>query len=52
VETLGLTQPTVSHHLKVLYEANLLTKERRGTWIYYRLLPEKLAILRNALAES
>jgi len=52
VETLGLTQPTVSHHLKVLYEANLLTKERRGTWIYYRLLPEKLAMLRDALAES
>ena len=50
VETLGLAQPTVSHHLKVLYEANLLTKERRGTWIYYRLLPEKLAMLRDALA--
>jgi len=50
VETLGLAQPTVSHHLKVLYEANLLTKERRGTWIYYQLLPEKLAILRDALA--
>jgi len=52
VETLGLAQPTVSHHLKVLYEAGLLTKERRGTWIYYRLLPEKLAMLRDALAES
>ncbi len=50
VETLGLTQPTVSHHLKVLYEADLLTKERRGTWIYYRLLPEKIAMLRDALA--
>jgi len=48
VETLGLTQP--SHHLKVLYEAGLLTKERRGTWIYYRILPEKLAMLRAALS--
>ena len=52
VETLGLAQPTVSHHLKVLYEAGLLTKERRGTWIYYRILPEKLAMLRNALSST
>ncbi len=50
VETLGLAQPTVSHHLKVLYEAGLLTKDRRGTWIYYRILPEKLAMLRDALS--
>jgi ArsR family transcriptional regulator, arsenate/arsenite/antimonite-responsive transcriptional repressor len=50
VETLGLAQPTVSHHLKVLYQAGLLTKDRRGTWIYYRILPEKLAMLRNALS--
>ena len=50
VETLGLAQPTVSHHLRVLHEANLLTKERRGTWIYYRLSPKKLAMLRDALA--
>ncbi|WP_286393249.1 ArsR/SmtB family transcription factor [Pseudanabaena mucicola] len=50
VETLGLAQPTVSHHLKVLYEAGLLTKERSGTWIYYRILPEKLAMLRAALS--
>ena len=50
VETLGLSQPTVSHHLKVLYEAGLLTKDRRGTWIYYRILPEKLAMLRDALS--
>lgn len=50
VETLGLAQPTVSHHLKVLYEAGLLSKDRRGTWIYYRILPEKLAMLRDALS--
>jgi len=50
VETLGLAQPTVSHHLKVLYEAGLLTKERRGTWIYYHILTEKLAMLREALS--
>ena len=50
VETLGLAQPTVSHHLKVLYKAGLLAKERRGTLIYYRVLPEKLTMLRDALS--
>ena len=49
-EPLGLSQPTVSHHLKVMYKAGLLGRERRGTWIYYRLLPEKLAMLREVLA--
>jgi ArsR family transcriptional regulator, arsenate/arsenite/antimonite-responsive transcriptional repressor len=49
-EPLGLSQPTVSHHLKVLYEAGLLQKERRGTWIFYRLVPERIEALRNALA--
>ena len=39
---LGLTQPTVSHHLKVLTEAGLLTRERRGTWAWYALVPERL----------
>jgi ArsR family transcriptional regulator, arsenate/arsenite/antimonite-responsive transcriptional repressor len=46
---LGLSQPTVSHHLKVLYEAGLLAKERRGNWIYYRLVPERFESLRTAL---
>lgn len=50
VEKLGLSQPTVSHHLKVLYEAGLLSKERRGTWIYYGLLSDKLAMLRESLS--
>ena len=50
VEPLGLSQPTVSHHLKVLYEVGFLEKERRGIWIYYRLVPEQLVALRNALA--
>ncbi len=34
---LPLNQPTVSHHLKILREAGLVTNERRGTWVYYRL---------------
>ncbi len=50
VEPLGLSQPTVSHHLKVMYEADLLERERRGTWIYYRILPQTLAMLRESLS--
>lgn len=38
----GLSQPTVSHHLKVLTEAGLLTRERRGTWAWFRLAPGRL----------
>jgi ArsR family transcriptional regulator len=49
---LGLTQPTVSHHLKVLYDAGLLDRDRRGTWVYYRIIPERLAALREALAAA
>lgn len=47
---LGLSQPTVSHHLKILFDAGLLARERRGTWAYYRIVPEQLATLRDALA--
>jgi ArsR family transcriptional regulator len=50
VEPLGLAQPTVSHHLKVLAEAGLLARERRGTWVFYRLVPERVEALRQALA--
>jgi ArsR family transcriptional regulator len=49
-EPLGLSQPTVSHHLKLLYAAGLLERERRGTWVYYRIIPERLEALRNAFA--
>ena len=48
-EPLGLSQPTVSHHLKVLTEANLLERERRGTWMYYRLRLDRLEALCGAL---
>jgi ArsR family transcriptional regulator len=37
---LPLNQPTVSHHLKVLRDVNLVRSERRGTWVYYRLAPD------------
>jgi ArsR family transcriptional regulator len=50
VEPLGLAQPTVSHHLKVLTAAGLLARERRGTWMFYKLVPERVEALREALA--
>jgi ArsR family transcriptional regulator len=48
-EPLGLSQPTVSHHLKVLADAGLLAREQRGRWAYYRVVPERLELLRGAL---
>jgi ArsR family transcriptional regulator, arsenate/arsenite/antimonite-responsive transcriptional repressor len=42
---LGLSQPTVSHHFRKLTEAGLANGERRGTWTYYRIVPEALAAL-------
>lgn len=42
-EPVGLSQPTVSHHLKILVEAGILTREQRGKWAYYRLVPDTLA---------
>ena len=50
VAALGLAQPTVSHHLKVLREAGLVESSRRGTWAYYRLVPETVGALRDALS--
>ena len=48
-DPVGLSQPTVSHHLKVLVDAGLLTREKRGVWAYYRLVPERLAQAAAAL---
>jgi ArsR family transcriptional regulator len=49
-EPLGLSQPTVSHHLKVLVDAGLLEREQRGRWAYFRVVPESLTALRELLA--
>lgn len=49
VEPIGLSQPTVSHHLKVLTEAGLLEREKRGTWVYYRVVPSQLEAVRGTL---
>ena len=49
IEPLGLSQGTVSHHLKVLQTAGLLEREQRGVWAYYRLQPAPLALIRQML---
>lgn len=49
-EPLGLSQPTVSHHLKVLVDAGYLTREKRGTWAYYRIVPGSLDAVAGLLA--
>ncbi|GAA1142049.1 ArsR/SmtB family transcription factor [Nesterenkonia lutea] len=50
-EPLGLGQPTVSHHLKVLVDAGFLTREKRGTWSYYSVVQGALPRLFNAMTE-
>ncbi len=47
-----LSQPTISHHLRQLREAGLVEASRRGTWAYYRLIPEAVAELRDALGAA
>jgi ArsR family transcriptional regulator, arsenate/arsenite/antimonite-responsive transcriptional repressor len=47
--TFDLSQPTISHHLRILREAGLVEASRRGTWAYYRLVPEAVEALRGAL---
>jgi ArsR family transcriptional regulator len=49
---LGLSQPTVSHHLGVLHKAGLVTREKRGTWAYYAVVPEALASLAAVLTPA
>lgn len=48
-EPLGLSQPTVSHHLKVLYQAGLVAKEKRATWVYYSVVPQALSAIADVL---
>jgi ArsR family transcriptional regulator len=49
VAALDLAQPTISHHLKVLRDAGLVESSRRGTWAFYRLVPEAVTELRQTL---
>jgi len=49
VEPLDRSQPTVSHHLKILVDAGLIVGEKRGRWVWYRPVPDRLGHLRRAL---
>jgi DNA-binding transcriptional ArsR family regulator len=55
-EPLGLTQPTISHHLKILVDAGIFTRDKRGVWAYYALVPTILdalsAVLRSGAEED
>ena len=46
-DAFDLSQPTISHHLRVLRHAGLVEVERRGTWAYYRLAPDAISALRD-----
>ncbi|MET1060637.1 MAG: metalloregulator ArsR/SmtB family transcription factor [Nocardioides sp.] len=48
-DAFALSQPTISHHLKVLHEAGLLTRSKRGVWVYYRVDREALNALTTLL---
>ena len=51
-EPLGLTQPTISHHLKILVEAGIFTRDKRGVWAYYALIPSALDALSAVLSTA
>ncbi len=44
-EAFALSQPTISHHMKVLHEAGLVDRDKRGVWVYYQIRPQALASL-------
>ncbi len=49
VEPSGRSQPTVSHHMKILVDAGLVSRQKRGQWVWYRPVPERLEALRRVL---
>jgi ArsR family transcriptional regulator len=50
LEPSGRSQPTVSHHMRLLVDAGLVEREKRGLWVWYRVAPDRLAELRAALS--
>jgi ArsR family transcriptional regulator, arsenate/arsenite/antimonite-responsive transcriptional repressor len=50
VDVLDRAQPTISHHLSVLHDAGLLSREKRGRWVWYRTVPTRIEALRDSLA--
>jgi ArsR family transcriptional regulator, arsenate/arsenite/antimonite-responsive transcriptional repressor len=51
-DPLGLTQPTISHHLKVLVDAGIFSRDKRGKWAYYALVPSALEALSAVLSRA
>jgi ArsR family transcriptional regulator, arsenate/arsenite/antimonite-responsive transcriptional repressor len=51
-EPLGLTQPTISHHLKILVDAGIFTRDKRGVWAYYALVPSAMNALSAVLSTT
>ena len=51
-EPLGLTQPTISHHLKILVDAGIFTRDKRGVWAYYALVPTAVNALSAVLSTT
>jgi ArsR family transcriptional regulator len=51
-DPVGLSQPTVSHHMKLLVEAGLVARDQRGKWAYFSIVPDMLESLAGALAPS
>jgi ArsR family transcriptional regulator, arsenate/arsenite/antimonite-responsive transcriptional repressor len=51
-EPLGLTQPTISHHLKILVDAGIFTRDKRGVWAYYALVPAAMDALSAVLSTA
>ncbi|HEY2774689.1 MAG TPA: metalloregulator ArsR/SmtB family transcription factor [Candidatus Binatia bacterium] len=49
-EPIGLSQPTMTHHLQVLHGAGILDRDKRGAWVYYKIVPDRLEEIRSALA--
>jgi len=52
IKPIGKSQPTVSHHTKVLSEAGLITGEKIGRWVHWSVVPERIAEIRAALAPA
>src|SRR5689334_19280669 len=52
IEPLGLSQPTVSHHLRILSSAGLIEREKRGVWVFYRVVPAAMAGLADLLTPT
>ena len=52
IDPLGLTQPTISHHLKILVDAGIFTRDKRGKWAYYALVPGALDAVSAVLGRA